>query len=231
MKLLLIRHAQSANNLLYQQTGSSQGRHHDPPLSELGCMQAEKLAQHAPTDETLSRLTHLYASLTTRAVQTAAPLAGVLNLPVQGLADAHECGGLYERLEDGSREPRPGRTHTALLAECAALQWPADLNAGTCWDGGFEAEEDAAYTNRAARVIRALRDQHSPDDRVALVMHNYFAQFLLAELGGWTGWSGTGSAWFSMNNTSTTLIELGPDYNVIRWVNRHDHLSADLVSF
>lgn len=224
MKLLLIRHAQSANNLLYAQTGSSEGRFPDPELSELGHRQAQRLAHWALNDETLGNLTHLYSSLTTRAVQTAAPLADALALSVQGLANAYECGGVFRRLDSGEREPVAGRTLNDLQSECPNLRWPTHLPESHPWPGGFEAEEHEVYTQRAKNVIETLRDTHSPQDRVALVTHQYFAQFLLAQI------TRSHEGWFRINNTATTQLEFGPDYNVIHWVNRQDHLSAELVS-
>ncbi|MFC6616548.1 phosphoglycerate mutase family protein [Deinococcus radiophilus] len=127
MNIILVRHAQSANNLLYDETGSSEGRHADPPLTELGHTQAAALADFARTDATWQGVTHLYCSLTRRAVQTAAPLAAALGLGVQGLALAYEAGGLFQRDAEGVPQPVPGLTHAELLAESPALRWPPEL--------------------------------------------------------------------------------------------------------
>lgn len=224
MKLLLIRHAQSANNLLHATTGSSEGRTPDPALTALGWAQARHLAAHATGNATLRGLTHLYASLTTRAVQTAAPLAATLKLPVHGLEGAHECGGLYRHDEHGQREGLPGRTHADLRGDCPALTWPPSLAPHEPWPGGFEDEHDDVYTARAGRVVTALRAQHGPEDVVGLITHQYFAQFLLAPF------VGGRAAWLEVNNTATCLLHDGPDYRVIHWLNRHDHLPPELVS-
>lgn len=50
MRFVVIRHGQSSNNLLYEQTGGSDGRHHDAPLTELGHLQATRLAAAARAD-------------------------------------------------------------------------------------------------------------------------------------------------------------------------------------
>lgn len=232
MRLLLIRHAQSTNNLLYLQTGGSEGRSADPPLTDLGRGQARALADFARTDETLGAVTHLYSSLTTRAVQTAAPLAAALGRPVQGLADAYEAGGLFLNDEAGARRAVPGRTHAELRAEAPALLWPPDLEAEAAWAGGFEdADDEAALTARAERVVAALRATHGEGDTAALVTHGHFTQFLLR------GLISHGAAYFRVANTATTLLTLpGPDappeYGpLVEWVNRFDHLGAEQLSW
>lgn len=231
MRLLLIRHAQSTNNLLWQETGGTVGRSHDPPLTELGHAQAHALAEFARQDATLSGLTHLYCSLTTRAVQTAAPLANALSLPVQGLTHAHETGGLFLRGEDGAAYSVPGRSHADLLTENPALLWPADLNAAEAWAGGFENADDfPAFSVRAGRVLEQLKAAHSPEDTVGLVTHGHFTQFLLRSL------LGHGIAHFQVFNTSTTFLTLpAPDAPeewgpLVGWVNRFDHLRPEQVT-
>lgn len=232
VNLLLIRHAQSANNLLYAQTGGSVGRSPDPVLTELGHAQARALAQFARQDATFGRLTHLYCSLTTRAVQTAAPLADVLGLKVQGLAHAHETQGLFHRDEAGVKHPVVGRTHADLMADCPVLLWPAELPEGQGWPGGFEAVDTSLYAARARRVLTDLQASHGPQDWVGLVTHGHFSQFLLGEV------LGQGAAYFDINNTATTFLTLvdvpelvaeGLSWRV-GWVNRFDHLTPAQVT-
>lgn len=230
MHLLLIRHAQSTNNRLYAEAGDRAGRHPDPPLTLLGHAQAGALANFACTDPALRGLTHLYVSLTTRAVQTAAPLAAALGLHAQGLTHAHETQGLFVRDEAGAAQPVPGRTHADLLAENPALRWPADLPPAEAWAGGFEPEDPAVHGARAARVLAELRQAHGPDDMVGLVTHGHFTQFLLRTL------LGHGAAYFRISNTATTRVTLPgpqdpPEFGpLVDWINRHDHLPPDHVT-
>lgn len=236
MNLLLIRHAQSANNLLYAETGSSEGRHPDPPLTDLGHAQAQALAGFARSDATFGRVTHLYSSLMRRSVQTAAPLAQVLGLSVQGLALAYEAGGISSTDEAGQRQALAGASHADLLADNPALLWPADLPAQEPWAGGFEhyAEDDRVLRERAATVLAELRGRHTPageaGETVALVTHGHFTQYLLREV------TGHGNAYFRVFNTATTLLTLhGPETPedwgpLVGWVNRFDHLAPEQVS-
>lgn len=234
MNLLIIRHAQSTNNLLYAQTGGSVGRSPDPALTELGHAQAHALAEMARHDPTLQNLTHIYSSLTTRAVQTAAPLAEALGLSVQGLTHAHETQGLFQRDEAGVKHAVVGRSHADLLADCPALLWPAELPADQGWPGGFEARDQERYAARAHEVLTLLRSAHAPDDWVGLVTHGHFVQFLLRDL------FGHSAAYFLMNNTATTRLspmnELEADDALagarwkVWWTNRLDHLRPEQIT-
>ena len=120
VELLLIRHGQSLNNASEQAPGGSGRRLPDPPLTALGHEQARRLAVWTAQDDNCRPITPLYSSLTTRAVQTAAPLARALGLPVQGLAAAYECGGLSTG-PAGGFAPVTGHDHASLRLDCPPL--------------------------------------------------------------------------------------------------------------
>lgn len=67
VKLLLIRHAQSENNVIEDRPDYAQARQPNPPLTAHRHASARQFAQ----DADLSGVTHLYTSLMLRAVQTA----------------------------------------------------------------------------------------------------------------------------------------------------------------
>jgi broad specificity phosphatase PhoE len=80
-RLYLIRHGQSA--------GNAEGRfggHSATPLSPLGLQQAEITAQHLAKE----RISAIYSSDLLRAVQTAEPLAGLLDLEIIATSDFRE---------------------------------------------------------------------------------------------------------------------------------------------
>ncbi|MGD2079392.1 MAG: phosphoglycerate mutase family protein, partial [Chloroflexota bacterium] len=122
MRLYIIRHAQSTNNALWADTGTSTGRSSDPVLSEAGQQQArhlaEMLAQVDPeaqtdpwdiADQRGFAISHLYTSLMQRAVLTATAVAQTLELPLVGWPDLHEVGGIFEEgPEEGQRIGLPG---------------------------------------------------------------------------------------------------------------------------
>ncbi|GGK12213.1 phosphoglycerate mutase [Deinococcus malanensis] len=234
MKLLLIRHGQSVNNLLEQETASPcyEGRQADPPLTELGHEQARRLATWVVGNAQCQRVTHLYSSLTTRAVQTAAPLAQAMGLKVQGLQDAYECGGLNTGPE-GQFAPVPGRDHASLLTDCPPLLWPAELH-GQGWDGGYEPWDHGHFAARAARVKAQLRTAAAEGDVLALVTHHDFAQFLIGDLLALPELNGEALT-FRLKNTATTFLELrttasGTQERVVHWLNSAPHLTPDLIT-
>ncbi len=82
MRLLLVRHGETASNIERKLDTAMPG----PPLTELGQKQARELSD-VLLDEDISAV---YASIGLRAQQTAAPTAERLGLPVQILEGVHE---------------------------------------------------------------------------------------------------------------------------------------------
>ncbi len=201
MRFVLIRHGQSENNLIYSQTGGEDGRHPDPPLTPLGEKQAEALATEVAAGALSWQITHVYSSLMTRAIQTAAPLVDLLDLPLHAHADLFECGGPYEVHSAGERIAHPGSGRDSLAALTPRVRLPEEATPTGWWPGPVEAEQPA-YAARARRVITDLRERHDDGDAVALVTHGWFTQYLLQELLGVHRMSG----WFSINNTGVSLL-------------------------
>ena len=107
MYLYFIRHGQSENNALWDQTKSNHGRSEDPNLTKVGENQAICLAdylfQHRVSSYDQANgynrngffITHIYTSLMHRAVSTANQIASKLEMPFYGRLDLHEWGGVY----------------------------------------------------------------------------------------------------------------------------------------
>lgn len=244
VRLVIVRHGQSSNNAAYarhaaasvaavpQTTRSAweyEGRVPDPPLTDLGVRQAVALGAALADGRAPFVPTHLYSSLTTRAVQTARPLAEATGLPVVLRPDLHEVGGIHEfDAATGTRHPRPGATLRALRAENpAVVPGPGVMtDEDEPWHGGVEATDELAVP-RAAGLLADLRAAHGPDDVVVLVSHQYFAQFLLAPL---VGFSGPPWQRFRIDNTAHAHLHLREDGARVAWVNRHDHLAPSDVT-
>lgn len=220
------------NNHLETHADSFKVRQPDPPLTDLGHQQAAKLAAWLASEWPQERITHVFSSLMTRAVQTAAPIAKALALPVLGLTQAHECGGLSSGPQ-GNFAPVCGKTHASMLEDCPALVWPDELT-GQAWPGGYEPWEQAHFQARARAVAEQLRAAAHDAELMVLVTHHDFAQFLLAELLGLPALDGE-KLTFHLANTSTTCIrgrtiQDGTQQRFLQWLNRLDHLPAELVS-
>lgn len=237
MQLYFIRHAQSANNKLYDETGSWNGRDTDPELTEVGHQQAQRLAEHLACvhGETLERddlnrqafgITHLYSSLMMRAVMTGTYIAAALDLPLIAWEDLHEIGGIFILHENGEQEGQPGKTRADLAARFPNLILPETLGEGGWWNRPHETIEQ--QLSRARRFVRDLNERHGKtDDRVAIVSHGGFYNFFLTALLGTTPGDGF---WFSINNTAITRLDFREEGVALTYANRLEHLPAELIT-
>ncbi|MCI1262493.1 MAG: histidine phosphatase family protein [Tetrasphaera jenkinsii] len=222
MRLVLIRHGQSGNNVIWEQTGSSVGRHPDTPLTDRGHDQARRLAAAIADGALPWRIDAIYTSLMTRAVQTAAPIADALDLPLHPLDIFETSGPFEEDAESGDRSPYPGASRSELLALSERLQLADDVDEQGWWRGEVELLD--AVLDRAKAAIAAVRERHPADATLALVTHGHFTQYLLMaflrieRIGGW----------ITIDNTAVTLLEEDPRWpdspNAVR-INSTPHLS------
>lgn len=224
MRLVLIRHGQSGNNLLWQQTGESTGRHPDTPLTERGHEQARKLADAIAGGVLPWTIDAIYTSLMTRAVQTAAPIANALDLPLHHLDIFETSGPFDEDPNTGDRWPHPGASRSELLTLYARLQLADEIDEQGWWRG--EVEQLDAVLDRAKTAIDAVRQQHPSDSTIALVTHGHFTQYLLMaflrieQIGGW----------IDIDNTAVSLLHEDPrwpDTPIATRINWTPHLSED----
>ena len=230
MRFVLIRHGQSTNNALWAETGDDFGREVDTRLTALGEAQAVALAAYATSPGLPWPPTHLYTSPMARAVQTAAPLADALDLPLALSQDLFEVGGPYDLLDgSGEQVAHPGSGSSAIAALSDRVHLPDWLTEDGWWRGEVEREREV-YVARADRLIGALRDTHDPDDVVGLVSHGWFGNVLLGRLLGIENMNGA----FELANTSISLLEdteegVPWEVTAIR-INWLPHLSVDQVS-
>lgn len=191
MQLYLIRHGQSTNNV---RDGDLTPRSSDPELTEKGVRQAELLAEFLaasapgnwdPGDDPLNRrgfdLTHLYCSLMKRAIHTGNIIAQRLNLPLFGMPEAHEVGGVFlETLVNDvvTVNEEYGVDEGFLATNYPNLILTQPIPRSGWWRGGKE--NDNLPQKRAQKVLDWLRQRHaSTDDRVAIVTHGGFYNHLL----------------------------------------------------
>lgn len=150
--LCLVRHGESTWNAERRIQGQL-----EPPLSELGRAQAERVAERL-AQETWDVL---YSSDLSRARQTAEAIARRVGLPIRTDPELREQG-------QGKRE--------GLLLEDAKRLYP-DPNAP---EVGRETQE--ALRERAVRAFEKIRDAH-PGQRILVVAHGaLMASFLQAAL-------------------------------------------------
>jgi 2,3-bisphosphoglycerate-dependent phosphoglycerate mutase len=230
MTLYLIRHAQSANNELYERTGSSTGRAEDPELTPLGARQAKVLADYLAAQADAGgeyRFTHLYCSLMIRAVATATTVADSCKLPLVAWPEVHEQLGIFLADEQtGQLVGRPGKSRSFFEQHYPELQLPESLNEHGWWNRPVETE--AQWKQRARDFLAELKSRHGTgDDRVAVVTHGGFYHVVILAL---TGGAGMEGLWFTMHNTGITRIDFHPTHISVVYHNRLEHLPPELVT-
>ncbi len=252
MIVLLIRHGQSANNLYAGSHGHDYaaymaGRHPEPPLTEIGKRQAQLLAQQmvaaatptsAPTPvEGAAWVTaehpieRIFVSPMLRALQTALPLSRAVGVAPQVWVDLHEHGGVFTgNPQAGDVVGYPGLTSSELLAQFAGYTVDGGVDEQGWWSGGYE-EMDACYTRacRVAERLYALSDELG-DVNIALVTHGTFLDALIHNLVV-PGEPYGNRLHFSHLNTGVSRIDFGSERRLaLRYLNRIDHLTAELLS-
>jgi 2,3-bisphosphoglycerate-dependent phosphoglycerate mutase len=247
-----IRHGQSANNLLWDQTGSNVGRSEDAELTERGRAQAQLVAQflsraesgarvghnaansHDPHNRAGFGLTHLYSSLMVRAVATATAIAETTGLPLVAWEDAHETGGIYrEDPATGECAGLPGKSRAFFEAHYPRLILPDAMNASGWWSRPQEPQEHKPL--RAQRFLQELLQRHGgTSDRVAVVSHGAFYNYLMMAF---LRLPSRDHVWFMLNNTAITRIDFfdrddggHADRAALVYMNRTDFLPADLIT-
>jgi 2,3-bisphosphoglycerate-dependent phosphoglycerate mutase len=240
MQLYFIRHGQSTNNQLWLRPSSSEKRCEDPELTKAGRQQASAVARYvsqAPSSTNAPEfdhqniggfgITHLYCSLMVRAVATGTAISQALDLPLVAWQCIHEGGGIYlDDPETGDRIGRPGKNRSYFGEHFPELILPESLDGDGWWNRPFE-EHEQRYT-RARRFLDKLAERHGgTEDRVAMVSHGGFYNYLLKELLELPQRNGY---WFSLNNAAITRIDFGPEDVRLVYFNRVDFLPRDLIT-
>jgi 2,3-bisphosphoglycerate-dependent phosphoglycerate mutase len=226
--LLIIRHGQSANNVAMEASRGEAGRVADPALTDLGTRQAEAvgrwLADHGPRPE------RIFTSLMRRTIETAAPLARALGVPVEPHQELFESGGVFEGayLDKVAGPGSPASVLTDLAHEVV-------LPAGVDESGWYRAEVESAQQvcQRALGLAEWLRSME--EECVALVIHGAIGSVLMSALlhpepvralaQDPAADAAKLPLWFRLDNTSVSLLELVADQVEVDWINRIDHLA------
>ena len=246
-RLYLIRHAQSANNEIWNGSDHSAGRQPDPELTAVGHRQAETLGQHLahpeaeprqhpfiPTDESHFGLTHVYCSLMTRSIMTAEHIAGACNLSLHALPNVFEKYGIYEVDDDGNLSGLPGPGRDYFEQRFPRLNLPDEFNDGGWWNRPAEGED--AFLARMQKVVADFRQRLNQNDEViALVAHGDFIDQFVNELMGVVrhrhNYDNHWVANWTFHNTSISRIDfVNGSHNVV-YMNRIDHLPNQLVTW
>ena len=246
-KLYLIRHAQSANNVIWDGSDNPEGRISDPEITDTGHGQASRLGQHlahpqgeprkhplGANCETGFDLTHLYCSLMTRSIVTAEYIANACNLSLHALPDIFEKHGVFDVDEASKMRGLPGPDRAYFNERFPGLKLPEEFNDTGWWNR--PAEDEPAFLSRMQKVVENFREEHANSDNcIAMVAHGDFIDQFVNELMGVSRHSHNyQSEWvanWTVHNTSISRIDFVGDSHSVVYLNRIDHLPAEMITW
>ncbi|HJP32311.1 MAG TPA: histidine phosphatase family protein [Candidatus Latescibacteria bacterium] len=229
MDLFFIRHGESFNNAL---TDVSQ-RVSDPPLTERGQLQAERLGTfvasgghlHPSERDSGPPFDDLYCSPFLRTLQTAHPAVIALGLSPKIWVDVHEIGGVWV---DGQAECT-GMGRAQISADFPQYELPDQVTETGWWTGGQETP--SAGRGRAIAVAAELKQQArdlANEDvrprRIGVVSHGDFMSAIVKAL---TDHLPSWAVYYEHSNTAITRFGLDPEMCRVHSLNRIDHLNGD----
>ena len=218
MEIYLIRHAQSTNQVL----DNREDIVFDPHLTDLGHQQADHLARFFEAGEESvrfaeSRVDRLVCSPMWRALQTARPLAEVLDLRPEVWVDVHE--------QVLTSENQLGSTREEISTAFPGYVLPDVVTDEGWWRGGRETR--SGRMERALKVSGQLQERAAEGEHLAIVSHARFIDSLLKAV---QNQLPSRRTWYHHGNTAVSRIALTEERLEIRYLNRMSHLPPDLVS-
>jgi probable phosphoglycerate mutase len=205
-ELLLVRHGQSEDAVEGVPFARMEG-HADPPLSELGRGQADRVCARLATE----RIDAVYVTTLRRTVETAAPLVARLGIVPEVEHDLREIylgdweGWVFEQ-KFVDRDP-------------VALQMAREQR----WDLAPGCEHIDGFARRVRTGIERLAARH-PDQRVVVVVHGGVIGEVLAQASGSEPWAFVGA-----DNASLSHLVVAGNRWVIRRFNDTTHLDPRLT--
>jgi 2,3-bisphosphoglycerate-dependent phosphoglycerate mutase len=128
--------------------------------------------------------------------------------------------------ETGERIGQPGKSRSELAARFPQAELPPTLAESGWWNRPHESVE--SQIRRARRFVYDLIERHGgSDDRVAVISHGGFYNFMLAEL---LSIEADNRFWFSLNNTGITRLNFDPEGIGLAYGNRLEHLPTELIT-
>jgi 2,3-bisphosphoglycerate-dependent phosphoglycerate mutase len=232
MKLYLLRHGQSTNNLLMEQASSNAEFDPDPHLTELGRKQALMAAEFLrlywlfKTDQ-LKENDHsacvIYSSLMIRSVETGLIISEKLQLPLIGFEELHERGGIYQ-IDSISGEiyGLPGRSKDYFKTNYPELRLPKAMESDGWWNRPFEKFGKSIF--RAENVVSRLISDHSASkDNVLLVTHEGFYNDILSVI---FRLPRSTNLEFLLDNAGISRIDFLPERIICVFLHKTEYLNS-----
>jgi len=233
MDLFIVRHGQSFNNAL----DDPKDRVEDPPLTEAGEKQADRVADYLAEGRHLLAaerssgrrlLDHIYCSPMLRTLQTAQPIGRALNMPPEVWVDIHEWGGVF--LDHGDERGivgYPGMSRSEIEKRFDGYVVPATIGEDGWWDPSRGQEQSSSAHGRAIGVAEALWERVAEDNRIALVAHGGFIDSLLKAL---LHLLPSQHVDLPHYNTAITHLNFAEGKLQMRYMDRTEHLPDELIT-
>jgi 2,3-bisphosphoglycerate-dependent phosphoglycerate mutase len=217
MEVYLIRHGQSYNNA----QDDSANRVCDPPLTDIGHEQAQRVAVHVRDGD--YGIQKLYCSAMLRTLQTVDPIAKALGLTPEIWIDVHEEGGIWLDRGEGPIG-LSGLCRSEIENQFPGFVIPDEISEDGWWNRPKESDDD--LNARALRVAQALNDHRDAVDlKIGIVTHGAFANALLQAM---ISGSALPGVYFGHHNTAISRIDYVDGMVRPRFLNRVEHLSQEL---
>ena len=188
MHLLIIRHGECLG-----QCDPTYYTDPDSPLSRRGEQQAAQVAQQLRTEH----VTHVLSSPLVRSLATASIIAETI---------AIEYIDVWTELREGWGDPHRGLGRAELQRRFPRAKLPLHMT-DTGWEHGGDTSYDTFFA-RAGSVLHDIKQRFGPTDRVVLVTHGGFANYLLHAL---LQIMPTTPLWFELANGSLSCLRLVPE--------------------
>ena len=221
MQLYLIRHAESENNArpIYQ-------RVEDPPLTAVGRLQAEHLADWVQT----LKFDVLISSPVRRALQTTRRIFERTGQHVQVWDNVFEEGGIYRGHGPDAHEGGPGLSRDEVIQHVTddprACTLDPSIGDSGWWGRHRESSEEAIA--RASVVAGRLAATFGREKRIVVaVIHADFKRKMLDEL---IGDDVDPRLFGRLRNTGITKLDLERGKWQLDWFNSVSHLPAKLIT-
>ena len=246
-RLYLIRHAQSANNAIWDGSDHGEGRVSDPEITETGHRQAAELAAYLKHPENEPRqhsyhassssafgITRVYCSLMTRSILTAEYIAKSCQLEFESLPDVFEKMGMYDVLPDGDLIGVAGPGRYYFESRFPKLKIPSSLNGEGWWNRDVESDDD--FLLRMQNVVEDFKATLADSkDNIVLVAHGDFIDQFVNQLMGIDrhnhNYQSDWVANWVFHNTSISRIDFDRGSHNVVYLNRIDHLNNELVTW
>ena len=212
------------------------------PLTDIGEQQAQLVGQFLADGVDMPgsliapfELTHLYCSAMTRAMQTAQPIAQVLDMQPEVWVDVHEIGGLFLADENGNRHGLSGPTRSEITAQFPGYVLPDTITENGWWDASRGGETPAEFIARAIRVSFALKKRLPSDERIGIVSHGAFLDMLIKAFLSQIP-THPNALFYTHYNTGITRMDFDEGYHGatvkdrlrLHYLNRVDHVPPEL---